>query len=141
MVLKTKEEAKANLSASVAYIPARYEAGVKKADWAGPASSDQAEENFASSMSRAISDKSRQAGVKDVSNATWQGAAITKGKPIIGERIKGALDKWGANWGPMYDQVTEKVRGLPPKTTDWRANISERLVGVVETWKKAAGKE
>ena len=37
-------------------------------------------------------------------------------------------------------EVASKVASLPPKTIDWRANINNRLVPVVETWKKAAGK-
>jgi len=140
MVLKSKAEARANFEAAVAYIPSRYEAGVKKADWQTPASSEQAEKNFAAEMSKVISEKRRQAGVKAVSNADWQNAAATKGAPIIGDRIRAALGKWEAEWGPMYDQVVSTVGTLPAKTTDWRANINNRLVKVVETWRKAAGK-
>ena len=140
MVVKTKEEARANFEASIAYIPARYEAGVKKADWATPAGSEQAETNYASGVQQAIASKRRQTEVRRVSNSDWQTAAVTKGKPIIGERIRGALSKWTAEWGPMYDAVTSKVGTLPPKTTDFRANINARLVPIVEEWKRAARK-
>jgi hypothetical protein len=140
MVIKSKEEAKANLEAAIAYIPARYEAGVRKADWAGPAGSEQAESNYAAGVQVAISKKSRQAAVRKVSNSDWQTAAVAKGKPIIGERIRGALGKWATNFGPIYDSVASKVSALPPKTTDFRANINNRLVPVVEEWKRAAGK-
>jgi len=140
MVLKTREEAKANFEAAIAYIPARYESGVNKADWAGPAKSDQAEKNYADAVSKAVTDKSRQKAIAKVSNESWRTAAVNKGAPIIGERIRGALDKWDNEFGPMYDQVRSKVPTLPPKTTDFRANITKRLVPVVETWKKAAGK-
>jgi hypothetical protein len=140
MVLKSKAEARANFEAAIAYIPSRYEAGVRKADWQTAAASDQAEKNFADAMSKAIAAKARQAGVKAVSNANWQTAAITKGAPIIGERIRAALSDWEKNWGPIYDQVASVIPTLPAKTTDFRANINNRLVKVVETWKKAAGK-
>ena len=140
MVTKTKEEARANFEASISYIPARYQAGIRKADWATPAGSDQAEANYAAGVQDAISKKRRQTKVRNVSNSDWQGAAITKGAPIIGERIRGALDKWARNWGPMYDGVVSKVGTLPPKTTDFRANINNRLVPVVEEWKRGAGK-
>jgi len=140
MVLKTKEEAKANFEAAIAYIPARYSAGVAKADWLGPARSDAAEKNYAAGVQQAISTKRRQIQISKLSNEDWKNAAETKGAPIIGERIRGALGKWVSNWGPMYDQVASKTAGLPPKTTDWRANINNRLVPVVETWRKAAGK-
>ena len=140
MVLKTKEEAKANFEAAIAYIPARYEAGIKKADWQTPAASDEAEANFRAAMEQALAEKRRQKAVASVSNTEWQNAAITKGRPIIGDRIRSALDKWMSNWGPIYDQVVTTVQGLKPRTLDWRENINQRLVPVVEAWKKAAGK-
>jgi len=140
LVIKSKEEAKANFEASISYIPSRYESGVRKADWAGPAGSEAAEKNYAAAVSKAVADKSRQKGVRKVSNSDWQTAAVTKGAPIIGDRIRGALDKWAATWGPMYDKVGSKVAALPARTTDFRANINSRLVPVVEEWKRAAGK-
>lgn len=140
MVTKTKEEARANFEASLSYIPARYQAGIHKADWAGPAGSDQAESNYAAGVQDAVAKKRRQTKVREISNTTWQTAAINKGAPIIGERIRGALDKWAGNWGPIYDGVLAKVTSLPPKTTDFRANINNRLVPVVEEWKRGAGK-
>jgi len=140
LVVKTKEEARANFEASIAYIPARYELGVRKAEWAGPAGSDAAEKNYAAAVQKAITAKRRQTEVRKVSNSAWQIAAATKGAPVIGERIRLALDDWASEWGPMYDQVVSKVGALPAKTVDFRANINNRLVPVVETWKKAAGK-
>lgn len=140
MVLKTKEEARANFEASIAYIPQRYEAGVKKADWATPAGSEQAETNYATGVQQAVSTKRRQIEVRKISNSDWQSAAVTKGRPIIGERIRGALGKWSQEWGPMYDAVASKVGTLPAATTDFRANINNRLVPIVEEWKRAARK-
>lgn len=140
MVLKTKEEARANFEAAIAYIPDRYRAGVSKADWHTPAKSDAAEKNYADAISKAVAAKKRQRAIAEMSNEDWKNAAINKGAPIIGDRIRTALDKWAAEWGPLYDQVASKVSTLPPKTLDWRANINNRLVPVVETWKKAAGK-
>ncbi len=138
--MKTKAEARANFEAAAAYIPARYLAGVEKADWFGPASSNQAETNYAAGVSDAVAKKRRQTQIKKISNEDWKSAAREKGAPVIGTRITAALPKWEANWGPMYDQVQSKVAALPPKTVDFRANITARLIPVVETWKKAAGK-
>lgn len=140
MVLKTKEEARANFEAAVAYIPARYTSGVEKADWLTPAKSAQAEANYASGVGAAVAAKRRQKKIAAMSNEDWKTAAIEKGAPIIGERVSKALGKWMTNWGPKYDMVVTKVATLPPKTTDWRTNITKRLVPVVETWRKAAGK-
>ena len=140
MVLKTKEEAKANFEASISYIPERYKSGVSKADWINPAKSDAAEKNFADGVGKAISQKTRQKEIAKMTNEDWKNAAVDKGAGIIGERIRGSLNKWSANWGPLYDQVAARVGSLPPKTVDWRANINNRLIPTVETWRKAAGK-
>lgn len=138
--MKTKEEARANLEASVSYIPDRYKAGVGRADWATPAGSDQAEKNFAASMGAAIAKKTRQLKVKAVSNSEWQSRAIEKGGAVIGERIRGAIDKQAAKWGPVYDRVVSDVARLPARTVDFRTNITNRVVGTVEAWKKHSGK-
>jgi len=140
MVTKTKEEARANFEASIGYIPDRYRAGVAKADWLTPAKSEAAEKNYADGVSKAISGKTRQKEIAKMTNEDWRTAASNKGAPIIGDRIRGALDKWTANFGPIYDTVVSRVTALPPKTTDWRANINNRLVPVVEQWRKGAGK-
>lgn len=140
MVMKTREEAKANLEAAISFIPDRYSAGVAKADWIGPAKSDQAEKNYADGVGKAVAAKRRQKAISKLSNEDWKNAAISKGAPIIGERIRGALDKYDANWGPMYDRVKSKVSTLPPKTTSWRDNITKRLIPTVEEWRRAAGK-
>lgn len=140
MVMKTKEEARANFEAAIGYIPDRYRSGVMKADWLTPAKSDAAEKNFADGVGKAIAQKTRQKEISKLTNEDWKNGAINKGAPIIGERIRGALGAWMAEWGPKYDQVAARVAALPPKTIDWRANINNRLVPVVETWRKAAGK-
>lgn len=138
--MKTKEEARANLEASVAYIPDRYKSGVGRADWATPAGSDQAERNFAEKMAQVISKKTRQIRVRAVSNATWQAAAIEKGGAVIGTRIREAIDKQATKWGPIYDRVAADVLRLPGRTVDFRTNITNRVVGTVEAWKKHSGK-
>jgi len=140
MVTKTKEEARANFEASIGYIPDRYRAGVAKADWLTPAKSEAAEKNYADGIAKAVSGKTRQKAIAAMTNEDWKNGAINKGAPIIGERIRAALGEWTANFGPIYDTVVSRVASLPPKTTDWRANINNRLVPVVEQWRKGAGK-
>jgi len=140
MVMKTLTEAREHFEAAVDYIPARYEEGVKKADWLTPAKSDKAEENYATQVRKAIAEKKRQKAIAKMSNDDWLKPTIDKGVPIIGDRIRAALDKWQAEWGPMYESVQRTVEALPPKEIDFRVNINKRLVPVVEQWKKAAGK-
>ena len=115
MVVKTKEEARANFEQSIAYIPDRYKKGVEKADWQTPAASEQAETNYGSAVSKAVADKSRQKAIRETTNKQWQDGAINKGAPIIGARIRGALDDWEREWGPMYDRVASEVSRLPPR--------------------------
>jgi len=140
MVSKTAEEAKANFQSAVSYIPARYAAGVQKADWLTPAKSDAAERNFADGVGKAVANKTRQRKISALSNDDWKNAAIQKGAPIIGTRIQNALDKWMDAFSPIYSKVLTTVSSLPPSTTDFMQNINNRLVPTVKAWKQAAGK-
>lgn len=140
MVLKTKEEARENWETSIAYVPDRYTKGVDKADWATPAGSDAAEKNYADGVTKAVGAKSRQKGVRAVTNEDWKTAAKTKGAPIIGTRMTESAAKYASNFGAVYDKVTPVISALPPKTTDWRNNINNRLIPTVAAWRKAAGK-
>ena len=140
MVMKTAEEAKQNFQAAITYIPARYAAGVQKADWLNPAKSDAAERNFADGVGKAVAAKTRQRKIAAMSNDDWKNAAVNKGQNIIGERIRQSLDKWSANWSPLYAKVQTSVAALPPSTTDFMANINARLIPTVKAWKQAAGK-
>jgi hypothetical protein len=138
--MKTAEQAKANLEQSITYIPERYKQGVSTADWQTKAASDNAERNYADAISSAVARKSRQLGVKKVSNADWQSSAINKGGAVIGQRIRESLDKQSANWKPIYDRVQSDVLKLAPRTVDFRANVTNRVMGTVESWKKNSGK-
>lgn len=139
-VMKTIEEARANFEAATTVIPERYRMGVSKADWASRAASDQAEANFNAAMSEALSKKSRQAGVKKVSNEEWRSAAMEKGGAVIGTRIRESLAKWQEKFGPIYSAVQAEVGRLPAPTVDPMSNIDLRLKPVVRAWRKHAGK-
>jgi hypothetical protein len=138
--VKTKEEAKANLEQSLTYVGDRYTNAVKRADWSTKAGSDQAERNYAESVAKAVAQKSRQTAVKKVSNSSWQEAAATKGGAVIAQRMRDSLDKQATKWAPIYDSVVSAVSRLPARTVDWRSNVTNRVVGTVEAWKKASGK-
>jgi len=138
--MKTKEEARANLEQSLTYVGDRYKAGVARADWATAAGSDQAERNYADGVSKAVAGKRRQNAVKQVSNSEWQSRSVEKGGAVIADRMRGALDKQAAKWAPIYDRVVSDLQRLPPRTTDFRSNITNRVVGTVESWKKHSGK-
>jgi len=138
---KTVEEAKENLSKAVAYIPERYKKGVGRADWAGPASSEEAESNYAAGVSEAVARKARQKGIRAIDNSVWQRRAQEKGGAAIGPGIKAALDKYAANVRPSMEAASAAADAAPPKTRDWRENIANRLIPVVEAQRRAVGKE
>lgn len=133
-------EAEANLKQSIAYIPERYRKGVMAADWVGPAGSDEAEANYATKISEAIANGTRQRKIRETSNAVWQAGAAGKGATNIGPGILAGLEKYRANMGPVLDAMNAASDALPAKGTDWRANIATRLIPIIEASKRAAGK-
>ena len=139
MVRKTIEQARTNLEGALVIIPARYRAGVETADWAGPAGSDAAEKMWGEAMTKAIAEKSRQAGIKKVSNEEWK-AKAREAADLLATRLRGALDKYATVFGPILSRINAKAAALPPKTIDYRANITARLIPIVEEWKRASGK-
>lgn len=138
--MKTKDEARANLEQSLTFVEDRYKTGVGRANWQEKAASEQAEKNFAAAMSNALSKKSRQMGVRAISNQEWQQAAAVKGGAVIATRMRESLDKQAANFGKVYDGVVADIQRLPARTTDFRTNITNRVVATVESWKKHSGK-
>lgn len=140
MAHKTIGEATANLEGAVAYIPARYAEGVKKADWYTPASSAEAEDNYAVRVSEAIANKSRQKGIQACSNEIWRAGAAGKGAANIGAGIRAGLPKYTARMGPVLEAMNNAADMAPAKGTDFRQNIANRLVPVIEAAKAAAGK-
>lgn len=140
MVVKTIDEAEANLKAAIAYIPERYRTGVMKADWKTKAGSEQAEKNYATGVSKAVTEKRRQKGIGKISNEEWQTKASEKGGAVIGARMDEAIPKWKAEFGKVYSGVLSDVAALPPRTTDYTVNIAKRLTPTVKSWKKHSGK-
>ena len=75
---KTIQQAGENLRQVAPLIGARYITGINNADWQGPASSEQAEQNYSTGVQRAVADGTRRAGILEVSNQQWQQAAVSK---------------------------------------------------------------
>lgn len=138
--MKTIEQARANFDAAAATIPERYKLGVAAAEWQSAAMSDAAEANFNAGISKALAEKSRQKGIRGVSNEEWRKQAIDKGGAVIGTRIRDSLAKWQEKFAPIYQAVQSEVGRLPARTVDPMANIDARLKPVVLAWRKAAGK-
>ena len=75
-----------------------------------------------------------------IGSSEWQQAAVNKGSVVIADRMRASLDKQSARFGAVYDRVVSDIARLPARTTDFRQNITARVVGVVESWKKHSGK-
>jgi predicted transcriptional regulator len=133
---RTLDQAKTNLEGAVSKIPDRYRQGVETAEWSKYAASDQAEKNYAASMSSVLSEKRRQAGVKRVGDETWRNGALTKGATVIGSRIRDSLDKWAERFGRVYEPVRRKLATLPEPGLDAMENIDKRLKPVVKAWQE-----
>jgi len=133
-VPKTIEQGLANYRGSIGTVPNRYIAAVERADWQGPAGSQQAEQNFATKMQEVISTESRRKGVMGTNNAFWRSQSADKGgKAIAGGMTRGA-DRWAQRFAQPYNAVLGILGSLPPKGTDPMANIDARLKPVVQTF-------
>jgi len=138
MPLKTIEQARKHFEEALPFISGRYMTGVDRAEWQKPAA--EGELLFKDAMSKVIAEERRKKGILKVTDAEWRDVTKRKGGPIIEPRIREALDLWEANFSPIYDKIVRLVPTLPKRVIDFRTNINQRLVRVVEEWKKAAGK-
>ena len=137
---RTIEQAKQNLEASIPVISGRYEQGIEDADWQGPASSDQAEKNWAGGVQQAIALKSRVAGIRRAGNEFWKQRAKDVGATRIGEGVRAGLDRYAANFGPVLSKIHAAVATLPPRTLDPMENLTRRAGPVVKAAHEAGKK-
>lgn len=140
MANKTIQDAVTNLRQAAPLIQARYTLGINGAEWQTPAASEQAEQNYGSGVQRAIADGSRRTGILAVTNQAWRDAAIRKGASVIGDRIIQSLDKYQRNFGPILTAMNTASAALMPRTTSARANVTNRLLPIIEAAQIAAGK-
>ena len=128
---RTLDQAVSNLEQSLSLIPSRYESGIQRGKWADAAGSEAAETNFAASMQKAITAKSRMTGVRRVGDAAWKAGALNKGVGRIGPGLQEGLPKYRANFGPVYQAIVSTVNSLPARSIDPMSNIDKRLKPVV----------
>ena len=128
--VKPQSEITKNFVDGASRAPAKYKLGVNRADWQGPASSEEAESNYAAGVQDAVARKTRQAGIQNVSNADWQRAASDKGAARIGPGMSAAAGKQAANWSP-YRSFLEGL-SLPDRTRNATENITNRSIPVAQ---------
>jgi len=138
---KSGAEAEAHYKESARYIPERYRAGVRVADWEGPATTDLAEKHWWDGLADAKDKDLRRAGIRAKGNAAWRKDAEEKGGAVIGRRVEAAAPVYGREFGPMLDEVNKFAETLPPWEREAPdANIDRRLRAVVKKWRELAGK-
>ena len=128
--VKPQSEITENFVAGAGQAPARYKKGVARADWQTPASSEEAETNYGAGVSEAVAAKSRQKGIQNVSNSTWQQAAGTKGAERIGRGMAQASGKQAANWAES--RAFLEGLSLPPRTRNATENVQNRAIPVAQ---------
>lgn len=126
--VKSVAECQKNYEDSTAYVPTRFEQGVNSATWNGEAQAGQA--LYEAQMTRAEILHRRLTGISKISDAQWRQDTITKGKAVIGTRMKAASGKQQTNWAP-YRSAIESVT-LPAKVTDPMQNLMNRAGAIVK---------
>lgn len=130
-VHRTIQEAKDNLKTSTSIIPARYKAGVSKANWEAPATTDQSEANYQGGVADAMAKDKRRSGIHKTGDTGWRTAAVDKGGAVIGTRIAAAIEKYGAGMAPVLSAMNAASDSAPARTRDAMQNIENRLKPVV----------
>ena len=125
--VKPESEIKKNYEDSTALVPARFEAGVKAATWQSEALEGQ--DLYVEQMQKAEILARRASGIERVSDETWRSDTITKGRNIIGARMKAASGKQVAGFRPYREALL--AVDLPAKTSDPMQNLINRAGAVV----------
>lgn len=129
--VKSITDAKENYEQASSLVPDRYKKGIENTgDWADKAQSDGAERRYAEGVQKAVSNKTRQKKLRQITNGEWQERALTKGVSTIGSAMRQSSDKWATNSRPFFDAL-ERLN-LPERTSDAMANIDARLKPVVK---------
>ena len=139
-VHKTIGEARKHLGEAAAYIPGRYKEATAKAEWAGPAASPAAKANYEAGIAEAIAAGRREAKIAEAGDTKYRKGCLDKGSAVIGARITAALADYERAFAPVLGAMNSAADAAPARTRDFRANVNNRLLPVIEAAKKAVGK-
>ena len=132
--MKPEAERARNYKNSASLIPERYESGINRAEWQGPALEGQ--QLYKTQMKKdSILDR-REKGIQDVTDTEFRAAAISKGKGVIRERVEKAVDKQVAGYRPIAAAI-ESVT-LEPLTDDIDTNIDRRVKPIAKAAHEAS---
>lgn len=128
---------KKRYSAAADRVAPRYTEGVQAASGVIEAAI-RGQTRYVEMMTNAEVLARREAGLRKSSDAEWKAGALKKGAVRIGPGMKAAVDKQARGYAP----IASALEGLtvPDAVADFRTNVANRLIPVVETQKRAAGK-
>lgn len=126
--VKSETEIKKNYEDSTSLVPARFEAGVKSATWKAEALAGQ--DLYVEKMTMPDILARRAAGIERVNDESWRSETISKGKGVIGARMKAASGKQVAGFRPYREALL--ATELPPRTADGMQNLINRAGAIVQ---------
>ena len=141
MAHKTPQEALTNYERRINDVPQLYEEGIDRTtNWKSNATSTQAEQNYKEALNKAISEGRRIKGLQKVSEEEWKQMSKDKGAANIAKGMELSKTKYLENVTPTMNAAISAIDSAPAKTNDYKANVNNRLMKVIEAQKKAAGK-
>lgn len=138
-MVKVKDRAtrEKNYRAAIAQVPSKYRDAVSKTTGVIDAAV-RAQGLYEEMMRRDEVLRRREQGLRKVTDADWQRAALDKGAARIGPGMEAGATKQVANYEPIAQAL--EALSLPDRSADPIANIDNRVKPVVLAMKKASGK-
>ena len=118
-------------------VQARYNAGIDNADGVVEAMKA-GQANYEQQMMNAAVLARRLTGLNRIDDTLWKTRAKTKGGPRIGPGMSASINEFNqaaAKNKQILDNTT-----LPPRTTDYMTNITNRVGAIVRALKEGWGK-
>lgn len=131
--MKTLAQSKANYDAAAksSTLIAKYESGVTTgADWNSATQTSGAKAKYDQAVTAAIGADSWRRACKLITTADFKASCIAKSANLKTGMVA-AIDKWEANYSPIYTAVASVVDGLQPSGSDVSDNIDNRMKPVV----------
>lgn len=127
--VKSAAVSQKNYEDASAYVGTRYTDGIATAEWQRAAIDGQG--LYVARMTDPSVLARRASKIGKVSDGEFKDAAIKKGGPIIGSRMRDAAPKQAREWAPFRSAL--EGLSLPPRSPDPMANVDARLKPVVRT--------
>jgi len=119
---------KKNYEEASRFIPRRYEEAIPRIVWREPALAGQ--DLYAEKMKIDEILERRRISIEKRDDEFFRGRLKRKGVPVIGTRVRAAVDDHERGFKPYHDMLAALV--IPPREVDPMVNIDNRVKGVVE---------